>query len=1189
MSPRTRNAPLAAQQRRSLLALGALSATILFGAHAHAGDVQKALVGRGVIGGALCVLTGGDGGIETTAAGDDVRGSSTIIAGDDGICQSAAVLTDSQNIPVGQGQPFQGVVRTGVDGICDDAIVPGGDDGLVIPQGRGRALMVAIRPGLDNILQSAATPDDISTAVICPGLDSSLESSTDPADQNIGLTDPIYGDICRSLCATFCIVPGTDGILQSTNAVTDVRVPFISTGVDGISQSTKLVGSDDIQTTAAGNGFVLDPTGPLRGEICIDSGPDGVVNTTICGNGVHDDVENPLTTSETECDDTNTVGGDGCGATCQVETGWSCTGTPSVCTPICGDGLTVDGEPCDDDNGSNNDACLNLSGICTAATCGDGFRKTGGPGPNELCDDGNMVNGDGCNNDCTVSGCGDGVVTPPETCDDNNTNNGDGCDANCTPTGCGNGVTTAGETCDDGNGSNLDACLNTCAANVCGDGFTLTGTEQCDDGNPTNGDGCDANCTTTGCGNGIVTGGEACDDGNANNGDGCIATCMVAACGDGFRKTSGGGPNEQCDDGNPTNGDGCDTNCTNSRCGNGVVGAPETCDDSNSVNGDGCDNNCTATACGNGIKTSGETCDDGNASSTDACTNACANAACGDGFIKTSGAGPNEVCDDSNTTSGDGCDANCTPTGCPNGVVTSGETCDDGNPTSGDGCDVNCTPTGCNNGVVSPDEDCEDGNLIDGDGCDSNCTTTGCGNGIATLGEECDDGNSRNDDACVVGCLDARCGDSFKQRTVEECDDGCLAGVPNVCEVVDDDDNGCSRTCTRTRPARCGNGDVEAPETCDDGNNSDADDCTNSCETAVCGDGIVHDRQSGSEDCDDGNAAAGDGCSVVCTSECGNAVFDFYCAEPETSAGQPCTLAADCDSSLGAGDGSCITGEVCDPGSAGLCVDDTINPVCSDFCVVKTCGNDLVECDEECDLGAQNSVPGSGCTTSCTRNLAEKPGTKECPAAFTVDLPPQPLPSLKETCTDGAACDFDQSVNGQCAFRIGVCLNLTQPGCTPGGLRTFDLLGVKIRGTCTAGRTGARCVVGEDCDSSPGMGDGDCLRSRAVVATTTITDAVSLLAPGTGTVPGRCRAGLKGKVCSVNNECDRAFGLGDGRCDIGTGVEFSPPLDLEDQLGTCTPGQDIVVDAGTKLTLKSFVRRESGRADRDRLLLVCEP
>lgn len=46
--------------------------------------------------------------------------------------------------------------------------------------------------------------------------------------------------------------------------------------------------------------------------------------STSCGNGRPD-------TSES-CDDSNTNAGDGCSNACQVETGWSCTGTPSVCT-----------------------------------------------------------------------------------------------------------------------------------------------------------------------------------------------------------------------------------------------------------------------------------------------------------------------------------------------------------------------------------------------------------------------------------------------------------------------------------------------------------------------------------------------------------------------------------------------------------------------------------------------------------------------------------------------------------------------------------------------------------------------------------------------------------------------------------------------------------------------------------------
>ena len=58
--------------------------------------------------------------------------------------------------------------------------------------------------------------------------------------------------------------------------------------------------------------------------------------------------------------------------------------------------------------------------------------------------------------------CGNGSTEPPELCDDGNLVSGDGCDANCTPTGCGNGVVTAGEECDDGNTISGDCCSATC-------------------------------------------------------------------------------------------------------------------------------------------------------------------------------------------------------------------------------------------------------------------------------------------------------------------------------------------------------------------------------------------------------------------------------------------------------------------------------------------------------------------------------------------------------------------------------------------------------------------------------------------------------------------------------------------------------------------------------------------------------
>jgi cysteine-rich repeat protein len=142
----------------------------------------------------------------------------------------------------------------------------------------------------------------------------------------------------------------------------------------------------------------------------------------------------------------------------------------------------------------------------------------------EECDDGNSVDGDGCDSNCTKSSCGNGIVGGKEECDDGNLIDGDGCDSNCTSTRCGNGIVTTGEECDDGNADNGDQCDRNCTKPRCGNGALDPG-EECDDGNTVDGDGCDHNCTATRCGNGVVTTGEVCDDGNNKNGDGCDNDC----------------------------------------------------------------------------------------------------------------------------------------------------------------------------------------------------------------------------------------------------------------------------------------------------------------------------------------------------------------------------------------------------------------------------------------------------------------------------------------------------------------------------------------------------------------------------------------------------------------------------------------------------------------------------------------
>lgn len=80
--------------------------------------------------------------------------------------------------------------------------------------------------------------------------------------------------------------------------------------------------------------------------------------------------------------------------------------------------------------------------------------------------------------------CGDNMLDAGEDCDDGDLIDGDGCDSNCTVTGCGNDIVTAGEQCDDGNTSGGDCCSASCqyegSGSPCDDGDLCSPTDTCD-------------------------------------------------------------------------------------------------------------------------------------------------------------------------------------------------------------------------------------------------------------------------------------------------------------------------------------------------------------------------------------------------------------------------------------------------------------------------------------------------------------------------------------------------------------------------------------------------------------------------------------------------------------------------------------------------------------------------------------
>jgi len=186
----------------------------------------------------------------------------------------------------------------------------------------------------------------------------------------------------------------------------------------------------------------------------------------------------------TEACDEGEDNSDAADATCRTD----CT------VQRCGDGIVDTGEDCDDGNDDDTDTCTSL---CTSPFCGDGIIQ---PALGEECDTGDDrsdEDADACRTDCLEAYCSDGVLDTGEECDDGNLIDDDGCNSLCELPGCGDGVVQPelGEECDDGNDSNSDECTNRCEFGTCGDGYVqrVLG-EDCDDGNDIDDDLCTNLC-----------------------------------------------------------------------------------------------------------------------------------------------------------------------------------------------------------------------------------------------------------------------------------------------------------------------------------------------------------------------------------------------------------------------------------------------------------------------------------------------------------------------------------------------------------------------------------------------------------------------------------------------------------------------------------------------------------------------
>jgi len=177
----------------------------------------------------------------------------------------------------------------------------------------------------------------------------------------------------------------------------------------------------------------------------------------------------------------------------------------------------------------------------------------------------------------------------------------------------------------------------------------------------------------------------------------------------------------------------------------------------------------------------------------------------------------------------------------------------------------------CGNNVVEAGEECDDTNDAS---CSKYCTLiVKCGNNKVEAGEACDDGNTLSNDGCSSGCKFEKNEGPCKSNN--DCES-------NICESK-------SKTCVEKYVASCGNGTIDAGETCDDGNTKNDDGCDSKCqvEVTLCGNGI----KDPGEGCDDGNIINGDECNSVCkieTIEDNDTVNEFSCTKNNDCASDFC-------------------------------------------------------------------------------------------------------------------------------------------------------------------------------------------------------------------------------------------------------------------------------------------------------------
>ena len=629
-----------------------------------------------------------------------------------------------------------------------------------------------------------------------------------------------------------------------------------------------------------------------------------------------------------KCDDANTASGDGCNSLCtSVESSWVWSGgstttrdtctycssgwyqndatTPTTWVTHWGDGLKAGSEKCDDANTNNGDGC-NSSWTSVESSWVWSGGSTTARDTCTYCSSGWYQN-DATTPTTWVTHWGDGKRAGTEKCDDGNIINGDGCLYDCSAVQSGwvwsGGTTTTIDSCTEcmpGYYQN-NALTPTSWVTIWGDGFEA-GTEKWDDSNTASGDGCNSSCTSveagwvwsggsvisrdtwtqwaagyyqdnslnpqtcvTNCGDSKRVGSEKWDDGNTNNSDGCKSDCSSVESG---WVWSGGSSSSrdtctqwtsglyQNDSNNPTS--------WVPHCGDGLKAGSEKWDDGNTSNGDGCNSTCT------GVETSW-VCTGGSPTAkdvwsfwssgwyqNDATTPTTWVTHWGDGFEAGT-----EKWDDANTNNGDGCKSDWSS-------VETGWVWIGGSTTSRDTCTF-WTAGFYQNSASNPEtwvphwsdglrvgtEKWDDNNTNNSDGCKSDCS--GVESGWVWSG-----GSSTSKDTCTF------CTSGWYQNNpttptvwVTHCGDGLEAGTEKWDDNNTNNGDGWKSDWSSVDSGWvCKGGSTTSKDVCQKWSAGFIPDSSTNPENwiTVCGDG----KRAGNELCDDGNTSNGDGWSSDC-------------------------------------------------------------------------------------------------------------------------------------------------------------------------------------------------------------------------------------------------------------------------------------------------------------------------------------